>query len=107
MYSAVRPLEDLGARVSWEAIKAVYNSRIEPPYRFLAVALASFSPHKELDGEFVEVGENIHPSVKTLAHALGVGERAVWDGLQALIESGVIVPVDFVRHTRRYRFDLD
>lgn len=84
--------------MSWQIIKAVHESRIEPRLRFLAATLA-FHAHDD--------GTTIHPGISLLTQALGVSESGVREGLQALVNSQVLVRDGYHRHTRQFRFDLE
>jgi len=86
------------APVSLKVIAAVHASRIGPRLRPIAQTLAIFAN---------DDGGDIWPGVRTLMQALGLGERAIRDQLQALIDDGLLQPDGFRGHTRRYRFNLE
>lgn len=78
-------------------MQAVHLSRIEPRFRHLAQTLAIFAN---------DAGQEIWPGVSTLKQALGVEERAVHEGLQALIDRGVLERDGYRGHRRRFRYNL-
>jgi hypothetical protein len=84
--------------MSHKVIAAVYQSRLERGVRPLAATLAFFAN---------DDGCEIRPGVKRLMQALGRTERTVREGLQVLVETGVLVRDGYARHTRRFKFDLD
>jgi hypothetical protein len=84
--------------MSLNLIDAVYASRIEPRLRFLASVLAKYGN---------DDGQDIYPGPVQLMTATGQEENTIREGLQALVDSGVLVRDGFHGHTRRFRFDLD
>ena len=80
-------------------MKAVFESRIEAPYRFTLLALAWFAD---------DYGAQIRPGTETLTRWLGVDERCVYDHLKELVARRLIIPVGYhKRYTRVFHLDLD
>ena len=84
--------------MSLRTINAVHQSRIEPRYRHLAQTLAIFAN---------DDGAEIWPGIHRLTQALGVEERAVREGLHALVENRILVRDGFRHRARRFRFDME
>jgi len=84
--------------VSLKVIHAVHASRIEPRLRFLASTLALYA---------TDDGQDIYPGIATLMTATGLAESTIREGLQALVNSQLLVRDGFHGHTRRFRFDLE
>ena len=77
---------------------AVHESRLEPRQRHLAQTLAFYADDN---------GGRIWPSNRTLANNMGVSERAVRYGLEALIKKGVLERDGFHGHVRQFRFNAE
>ena len=77
---------------------AVHASRLERRLRHLASTLAFYAS---------DDGGDIYPGIATLMAATGRDKRTIREGLQALVNSQLLIREGLQGHTRRYRFDLD
>ena len=82
--------------MSLQAQRAIHASQLDPWLRHLAQTLAFYAD---------EHGANIRPGLRTIAQAMGVTERAVRYGLQALIARHILIPAGRYRRLRCYRLD--